>query len=330
MKYKDHLVCINCYTYNHAPYIMDAMDGFCCQQTNFPFVAAIIDDASTDDEQEIIKEYLARYFDMEQAEKWETEEAQFIYAQHRNNSNCLFAVILLKYNFYQRGKSKDPLISRWMETTKYIAFCEGDDYWIDSQKLQMQVDYMEKHKECGCVHTYYKAFKQTEKVFAEGKFGLDLINEDQLFIYNSIKTLTVCIRKKLLYNFSREFGPYLIQRKWMMGDFPLFIYLLMNSKIHFIPKVTGVYRIVSESATHSNDLNKVLEFWDSSLDCHIFMANYYHKEYLVNKIKAENLGCFISSFHEKGVRPPVLKILKKYKFAALYYYFSFVKKRILD
>lgn len=141
------LVSIQCMTYNHAPYIEDAMNGFCMQQTSFPYVAIIIDDASTDGEPEVIRRYLDANFDMEKAEKWETDDAHFIYVNHQNNNNCYFLVVLLKYNFWQAKKDKAPLYREFEENAKYIAFCEGDDYWTASTKLQQQVVFLESHPE---------------------------------------------------------------------------------------------------------------------------------------------------------------------------------------
>ena len=65
MEQMDFLVCARCFTYNHAPYIEDAMNGFCMQQTHFPYVCVIVDDASTDGESEVIKNYLQTHFDLD-------------------------------------------------------------------------------------------------------------------------------------------------------------------------------------------------------------------------------------------------------------------------
>ena len=107
------LVAIRCMTYNHAPYIEDAMRGFCMQQTSFPFVAIIVDDASTDGEPEVILKYLDAHFDMPNARRWETADALFVEARHKENQNCWFAVVLLKYNFWQAKKNKNPLVDEW-------------------------------------------------------------------------------------------------------------------------------------------------------------------------------------------------------------------------
>lgn len=139
------LVAIQCMTYNHAPYIEDAMNGFCMQLTDFPFVAIIVDDASTDGEPDVIKRYLDQHFDIPNARQWETNEAHFIEAQHLENKSCWFAVILLKHNYYQQHKPKMPLYSKWIEDVKYIAMCEGDDYWTDSTKLDRQVSFLEEN-----------------------------------------------------------------------------------------------------------------------------------------------------------------------------------------
>ena len=82
MEDKKYLVRVSCMTYNHAPYIVDAMNGFCMQETDFPFVCTIMDDASTDGEQEVIKKYLTDHFDLNDQtivrNEAESEQKQFI------------------------------------------------------------------------------------------------------------------------------------------------------------------------------------------------------------------------------------------------------------
>lgn len=143
----DWMVFVSCMTYNQALYIEDAMNSFTMQDTNFPFVCAIVDDASTDGEQEVINNYLKEYFDIEDkkvARHEETDDYVLTFAHHKTNLNCYFAVLYLKYNHF-RKKSKDQYIARWRDTAKYIAVCEGDDYWIENHKLQRQVDFLDSH-----------------------------------------------------------------------------------------------------------------------------------------------------------------------------------------
>lgn len=316
---KDYLLCIYSLTYNHGPFIKDTMDGFCIQETDFPFVAVIVDDASTDNTQDVIQDYLNCHFLLEDSKMWETDDAQFIFAQHCKNTNCYFCTVFLKYNFYQQFKSSFPVIEDILKDAKYIALCEGDDYWIDSQKLYNQVHYLERNTECGLVHTYAKVYIQSENRYLDDLMGADVVDEDVQFVYNSIRTLTVCFRKDLFSRYMEEINPIAISKKWQMGDFPLFIFIMMNSNIHFIPDVTAVYRVAGNSATRSQNMQKALDFCYSSLDCHISMARYYNKTKLINKIKVENLGYVLAIYNNWGVKPNLLELLNRYKLAVLYH-----------
>lgn len=124
------LVSINCITFNHEAYIRSALDGFLMQKTDFPFEILLHDDASTDNTPDIIREYAERYPDIIRP-MYQTENQ---YSKGISN-------ISGRFNFPRaRGR--------------YIAMCEGDDYWTDPDKLQMQVDYMEQHPDCAlCFHS---------------------------------------------------------------------------------------------------------------------------------------------------------------------------------
>ena len=96
----DFLVCIRCFTFNHAPYIEDAMNGFCMQDASFPFVCTIVDDASTDGEQEVIKAYLQKHFDIDDpsiARNEETDDYVLVFARHKTNKNCFFSVFFCTF-----------------------------------------------------------------------------------------------------------------------------------------------------------------------------------------------------------------------------------------
>lgn len=149
-------VCVKCMTYNHASYITDAMNGFTMQHTEFPYVCCIVDDCSTDGEPEIIHNYLQENFDLEDksvVRNEETDDYVLCFAQHKTNRNCYFAVLYLKYNHYSIKKAKLPYLVEWNDNAKYHAICEGDDYWSDSNKIQMQVAFLESHLDFSlCFH----------------------------------------------------------------------------------------------------------------------------------------------------------------------------------
>src|SRR5690554_4195573 len=115
------IVSICCITYNHSPFIRQCLEGFVKQETKFEFEVLIHDDASTDDTAEIIKEY----------------ERQF---------PGIIKPIYQKENQYSKGIKGSKVFNFPRAQGKYIAFCEGDDYWTDPLKLQKQVDILEKNK----------------------------------------------------------------------------------------------------------------------------------------------------------------------------------------
>ena len=130
------------------------MDGFCMQQTNFPFVCLIMDDASTDGEPEVITQYLNDHFDTEWTK--ETDDYHLTVARHQENRNCYFAVYLLKYNHYTIKKRKLKYFREVADEIDYVAFCEGDDYWTDEHKLQKQADALDANSQATLVYTNFQ------------------------------------------------------------------------------------------------------------------------------------------------------------------------------
>ena len=202
----EYLVRVSCKTYNQANYITDALNGFVIQQTSFPFVCTIIDDASTDGEQEVIEKFVNEHFDKQDisvAFEKETGDCHITFARHKTNGNCYFAVVYLKENHY-RKKSKAPYIKDW-SNTKYVALCEGDDYWTDPLKLQKQVVFLEEHPDYSlCCHRFKIYHENTdtwsddyvEKAFAENPNvkGLVVTNLEN-FRTRFTSTLTLCYRR---------------------------------------------------------------------------------------------------------------------------------------
>ena len=125
------------------------------QKTNFPFVCLVMDDYSTDGEQEVIKAWMERECDMDRAEYEDIEFSSIILVPHKNNKLCFFSFYLLKKNLYKSQNIKNKLLAPWREHSIYEALCEGDDYWTDPMKLQLQHDMLESNPEyslchCGC------------------------------------------------------------------------------------------------------------------------------------------------------------------------------------
>lgn len=266
---------VSCKTFNQAQYIEETLNGFCMQQTDFPFVCGIFDDSSTDGEQLVIKNYLEENFNLDASSVYrsdETDDYVRVFAQHKSNKNCFFVVLFLKYNHYQLKKAKDPYTAEWSEKAKYMSICEGDDYWIDPLKLQKQVNYLENHESCGLVYTKAKIFSETEKQFT-GYVGGRCSSFTELLLKNTVPTLTIMCRSDIYQRYYDEVEPS--KRGWKMGDYPIWLYIAANNDIHFINEVTAVYRLLPDSASHSSDYQVRLTFISSSYAIRLFFANYY-------------------------------------------------------
>ena len=209
------MVSICCLAYNHEKYIRDALESFLNQKTDFRYEVLIHDDASTDNTVKIIKEYEKKYPD-------------------------IIRPIYQKENQHSKGVKISATIQYPRARGKYIAMCEGDDFWLDSSKLQKQVDYLENNPNCSLiVHAsknvtvnkedigINKAFEQECDVSTE-----EIINGGgALFATNSMIFKT---------EFTKTFPSFYLNAH--IGDYPLTIYLSLCGKVHYIPDIMSAYR----------------------------------------------------------------------------------------
>ena len=231
-------LCINCMTYNHAPYIEDSLKGFAIQKTEFPFAAFIYDDASTDNEQAIIKRYIENNIEKSSLQSEETNDAFIIAGIHKDNSNCHFVFVLLKYNFIKAKKAKTALVKGWYAGSIYRSMCEGDDYWTDPTKLQQQVDFLDSHPEYTmCFHDVdIKAEKGRTKYDVFGKLeDRDYTGFENLMKW-SVPTCSIVYKNEIS-------GLVPKNDKFRMGDNVLVLTCSKYGKIRCIPKKMGVYRL---------------------------------------------------------------------------------------
>lgn len=233
------MVRVECMTYNHAPYIEDAMNGFCMQETDFPFVCVIVDDASTDGEPEVIKQYLKNNFDLQDDQCFReeyTDDYHLIFAQHKTNRNCYFGVLLLKYNHWGK-KAKAPYYEKWSKA-KYIALCEGDDYWTHPKKLQMQVNALIEHPECSFSSSGFTIMRPENNT----ECIVPTQNTLEIFDIQAWEKLGVTQTLTLLFSHS-AYDVYLseISKYKRPKDTHLCYHLFKQGKCAYISMSTGVY-----------------------------------------------------------------------------------------
>ena len=209
-------VSVLCVTYNHAKFIRRALEGIVSQQTDFAFEAIVHDDASTDGTADIVREFAARY-------------------------PGIIVPILQTENQYSHG----GCISRrflWPRIRgKYVAFCEGDDYWTDPRKLQLQADWLDAHPASGlCFHyatMHWENGERSDTIYpddrmvAEGPFTFE-----RLLKRNFIQTASVMYRWRL--KGCEESVP----RGIAPGDWYKHLLHAEGGEIGFIPRMMSVYR----------------------------------------------------------------------------------------
>ena len=220
------LVSVFCTAYNHEKYIRDALEGFVKQKTDFPFEVIVHDDASTDNTAKIIREYEKKYPNIIKPIYQSTN-------QYSQNIGIIRNILM--------PNSKG----------KYIAICEGDDYWCDERKLQLQTEWLENHPDYSfCVHNTKLIDQKSGDVY-EYNTGED----------RDIKTEEIIVKPGAQFHTS----SYMYRRCFSelpkgfriphYGDYPMGIYLSMVGKVHYIGRVMSVYRRYTEGSWTDRTLN---------------------------------------------------------------------------
>ena len=243
------VVSIACTTYNQKKFIKKTLEGFLIQKTSFPVEIVIHDDASTDGTKEIIKEYENKY-------------------PH------LFRVIYQTENQYSKkidiaNKFVYPKIK-----SKYVATCEGDDYWTDPLKLQKQVNFLDKNDDYGLVYTEVDSVDGDGNIIDRAYFKNDPASfcetfEDYL-VYAPFRAPCTWLFRRSLYKERND--------KYNVADLPMLLDIVANSKIHKLKDVTANYRVLLNSASHSTNIDKFYKFSKGVYNVQLDYANKFQVE----------------------------------------------------
>lgn len=227
-------VSIFCMVYNHEKYIANAIQGFLMQKTNFNSVIVIGEDCSPDGSRKVIDSYV------------ETYPGKF----------------KLMYHDVNVGAHKNQEIILKNCKGKYVAICEGDDYWTDPLKLQTQVDFMKYNPDYAICFTDYKMYNQTTNTFEHPNL-IEQYKEKSSFsrkdivLDNFIPTLT-CLFKNFPQNVQY------LKKELFPGDWFIHILNSKNGKIKFLPIVSAVYRKHDGGAcSSSNPITNNLRYINS-------------------------------------------------------------------
>ena len=249
------------------------MDGFVMQKTDFPFEAIVHDDASTDGSAAIIREYAEKYPD----------------------------IIKPIYETENQYSKRDGSLARIMDAamhpdSKYVALCEGDDYWTDPNKLQMQVDFLESHSEysmcCSLTEVYDEALKSFVNVLPTDRCGIlrpdEIINRGGLFI----STCSLLFRKLVKWPYFPDYCT-----KCHVGDYPLQIMCAMKGAVYCFERSMSVYRINNFGSWTSRqrrlDVDEIIRTRKSEVNMlKGFARDYpkYHRHFINRKAYYINCG----------------------------------------
>lgn len=286
---KKVMVSVSCITYNHEKYIAEALDSFIMQKTSFNYEILIHDDASTDKTAEIIREYEKKYPD-------------------------LIKPIYQKENLYSKDVDVDDLNTE-RAMGKYIALCEGDDYWIDPFKLQKQVDYMETHSDCTlCVHAAYIVNVNGRKIkLVRPNAGNKIFTVEEVIEGGGGLFAT----NTMMYPRHLDANKPDFYKKAPVTDYPLAIYLALKGKVYYIDEFMAAYRKgVSGSWTNTeqSSLEKIIKHVNNTeimlehLNQH---TNYQYDEAINNKNNINQFKIMIAQERFEALKEDKFKAIFK-------------------
>lgn len=230
----DVMVSVYCITYNHRDFIKNCLDGFVKQKTNFKFEVVIYDDCSTDGTREIIKEYIEKYPDL---------FVPILPDKNRAQKEGFYAINIDIYSKCQG---------------KYLAFCEGDDYWTDENKLKNQVDYMEAHPDfSGCFHKSLRKDVLSNKDLCYMPTSEQLFGKTEFDVYDVqngyfIETVSSLYRFDIYKQELMDCFP----EKIINGDSYLINFFAIHGKIGYIDKLMSVKNVGDQGIWNSQKENE--------------------------------------------------------------------------
>jgi len=248
---KDVLVSVVMITYGHEKFIKEAIDGVLMQECDFQYELIIANDCSPDDTDRIVLNIISK-----------TEKANRIkYVRHTVN----------------KGMNENFLWALHQVRGKYVALCEGDDYWTDPFKLQKQVNYLEKYNDVGLCYTDFNALDTINKLTHNSVFKNSIEPfyqsksfEDHLLRKGYLAPMTWVFRKDLIKYFPRE--------GFVDASFAIALDVFKNSNIVFLPLVTAVYRMHIGSASRPKSIEQVFKRHKGVFDTQL----HYIKKYKVD------------------------------------------------
>lgn len=317
------MVSVICTAYNHEKYIRQCLDGFVMQKTDFKYEVIVHDDASTDSTPEIIREYQKNYPD-------------------------IIKPILQTENQYSKGID---LVRLCMENVngRYIAFCEGDDFWTDEYKLQKQFEAMESNPSCKMCLCKVRAVEENaekmELTYPNFELQTGLYKSDDILKVickeYAFQTSSYFVEKETLRAYYNENPEFL--KVAPVGDWPMLLYF-SQFDIYYIDDEVSCYRKNSvgsfSTEIHQDSSDKVTLFYKRMCDmmdeydkyteykyhnyCQIFDFYHYFYYQLVQEKNYKDI------FKNKSLKKLLKKESRKDRIAIMFAYYCPWLIKVLD
>ena len=253
-------------TYNHSRYIAQAIESVLSQRTDFAVEIVVGEDCSTDNTLNICREYEKNYPDRVRVVTSESNVGM-----HENYRRTIEAC---------RGK--------------YIAMLDGDDWFSDADKLQMQVELLEKSGAAMCYTRSERRSESESTIYPQGE--LHTTFEDMLRLNTAENCTTVALRDKILEYYA-EVEP--LTKGWLTDDLPMWLWFAATQSIVAIDRVTAVHRMLSTSVSHSEQWQKQLDFCYSLDSIMLWFDERYNSSHLQRFLscRRQNRNLWLLSHH---------------------------------
>lgn len=295
------MVSILCTAYNHEAYIAQALESFVSQKTDFDFEVLVNDDLSTDNTAQIIRSYAEKY-------------------------PGIIKPIFQEKNLFSQGKCIYTEVFFPICRGKYVAVCEGDDYWTDDTKLQRQVDFMEAHPDYSlCVHNtmlHYCDDTQADRPLLSRGKDMDLTLEDVIpGASKAYHTSSILARTELISQTPDFF--WIAHRSGGFIDYAFALWLSIRGRIHYIDRLMSVYRIGSGASAWSTGVDhqyeKLIRFVSGELEMLKALEKHVpeEKKELVreNVLEREFELMYLEGRDKEQRKPPYRAILRRQSFS---------------
>ena len=251
-------VCVT--TYNHEPYLAKALDAILAQRCDFGVEIILGEDCSSDNTLAVCKQY---------AEKYSEQITLITSAENvgwrKNYRRCVEAA---------RGK--------------YIAFCDGDDYWCDANRLAEQVALMEQKPNIGLCYTLAERRDAKGNIVGHFPKGEGHTTLDTLLHDWCVENCTSLAKRELVLAYYNTEKPE-NRPEWLTEDLPMWLFIAAHSEVAYINRVTAVHCVFPDSVSHSTSLAKRLAFCDSSSNIKLWFDERYNGKRQHNYLLRERM-----------------------------------------